>query len=255
MKLAGSVYLLAAAALACTPAAGSFPGGKNKAVILSFDDGVVTDRALVERLNRLGLKATFHLNSDLLDRRAEWLPGSPPYLAAAEVRSLFAGHEIGLHTAHHLDLTQLDLAALKNELVADQQTLSALAGYPVTSLAWPFGRWAQATADQLAQLDGLKLGLARTIDRASDFFLPSNWLAWAPTAHFWNLEPRWTEFLTAPADRPQVFVVWGHSWEINDADPQKNGPAAEQVFSRLAGRPDIWYTTLGAFRAWAEQQP
>ena len=56
-----------------------YPGGRHKALTLSYDDGQVYDRRLVEILNRAGIKATFHLNSGNLDReefvtRAELLP-------------------------------------------------------------------------------------------------------------------------------------------------------------------------------------
>lgn len=46
-----------------------FPGGRFKALTLSYDDGKVMDRRLVELFNRYGLKATFHLNSGLLGEK------------------------------------------------------------------------------------------------------------------------------------------------------------------------------------------
>ena len=38
-----------------------FPGGKHKALTLSYDDGRIQDRKLVEIFNRYGLRATFNL--------------------------------------------------------------------------------------------------------------------------------------------------------------------------------------------------
>ena len=40
-----------------------YPEGKSKALTMSYDDGVVADRRLVEIFNRYGIKGTFHLNS------------------------------------------------------------------------------------------------------------------------------------------------------------------------------------------------
>jgi peptidoglycan/xylan/chitin deacetylase (PgdA/CDA1 family) len=40
-----------------------FPGGKQKALTLSYDDGQAQDRRLVALFNKYNLKATFHLNS------------------------------------------------------------------------------------------------------------------------------------------------------------------------------------------------
>ena len=37
--------------------------GKKKAITFSFDDGVSQDAALIEILDRYGLKATFNINS------------------------------------------------------------------------------------------------------------------------------------------------------------------------------------------------
>lgn len=40
-----------------------FPGGKNRAMTFSYDDGVVQDRRLVELFNRYHVKGTFNLNT------------------------------------------------------------------------------------------------------------------------------------------------------------------------------------------------
>lgn len=42
-----------------------FPGFRRKALTLSYDDGVVNDRRLIEIMNKYGLKGTFNLNSGL----------------------------------------------------------------------------------------------------------------------------------------------------------------------------------------------
>ncbi|UUZ84487.1 hypothetical protein LJK88_12925 [Paenibacillus sp. P26] len=54
-----------------------FPGGKTKALTLSFDDGREYDRRLVRIFNEYGLRGTFHLNSGFL--------GNPSYIEAGEV--------------------------------------------------------------------------------------------------------------------------------------------------------------------------
>jgi len=45
-----------------------FPGGRHKAVTLSYDDGKTSDRRLVDILNRSGLKGTFNLNGGKFGR-------------------------------------------------------------------------------------------------------------------------------------------------------------------------------------------
>ena len=44
-----------------------WPGGKNKALAMSYDDGCRQDKQLVEVLNRYGIKGTFHLNSGVME--------------------------------------------------------------------------------------------------------------------------------------------------------------------------------------------
>ena len=42
-----------------------YPGGKKKALTLSYDDGVEQDIRLIELMKKNGLKGTFNLNSGL----------------------------------------------------------------------------------------------------------------------------------------------------------------------------------------------
>lgn len=42
-----------------------FPGGKSKALTLSYDDGVAQDIRLIEIMKKHGLKGTFNINSGL----------------------------------------------------------------------------------------------------------------------------------------------------------------------------------------------
>ena len=43
-----------------------FKDGKSKIVTMSYDDGTIHDRRLVEIFNKYGIKGTFHLNSGFL---------------------------------------------------------------------------------------------------------------------------------------------------------------------------------------------
>ena len=75
-----------------------FPGGKMKAVTLSYDDGVKQDLRFIEVINRYGLKCTFNINSGFI-LEAE----SERYLTAEDVRKhmLGNGHEIAVHGKYH----------------------------------------------------------------------------------------------------------------------------------------------------------
>ena len=75
-----------------------FPGGKHKALTMSYDDGKQQDRRLVDIFNQNGIKGTFHLNSGFL--------GDDRHIQPDEVRTLYAGHEVACHTVTHPTITR-----------------------------------------------------------------------------------------------------------------------------------------------------
>ena len=70
-----------------------FPGGKAKALTMSYDDGKVQDRRLIDIFNKYGIKGTFNLNYGLVGER--------PRMTLGEMKGLYAGHEIATHTMTH----------------------------------------------------------------------------------------------------------------------------------------------------------
>ena len=106
--------------------------GKKKAVTFSFDDGVTQDIRLIDIFNKYGLKCTFNLNSGLLG-----LPGElerngnkirHDKVKASEVKSIYAGHEVAVHTLTHPNLTQLDEETVVRQVEEDRKALSELCG-------------------------------------------------------------------------------------------------------------------------------
>ena len=72
-----------------------WPQGKKKALTLSYDDGNIADRRLVQIFNKNNLKATFHLNSGLMLDEESWR------ISRHEVKDLYAGHEVAVHSLTH----------------------------------------------------------------------------------------------------------------------------------------------------------
>ena len=70
-----------------------FPGGKHKVLTMSFDDGRLEDRRLVDIFNRHGIKGTFHVNSAIHEEKR---------IPVTEYRRLYEGHEAVSYT--HLTL-------------------------------------------------------------------------------------------------------------------------------------------------------
>jgi peptidoglycan/xylan/chitin deacetylase (PgdA/CDA1 family) len=235
-----------------------FPEGKSKALILSYDDGRTEDRQLVALMNKYNLVGTFHINSNKLD--------TPSYLTKAEIKSLFSGHEVSVHSANHPNLPDISKIDIIYEILEDRKELERLMGYPVRGMAYPFGN----TNDYVIEvINPLGIEYARTVGDTYNFEIPKDFLRWHPTVHqfakaYW--EPNQPEkdkkemalfyktidtFLQTK--ELALFDIWGHSWEMGT--DRNKWEETETFFKLLANNQSIYYTSqinlvdyLNAFR-------
>ena len=217
--------------------------GKKKALTFSYDDGVQTDKRLIEILDRYGMKGTFNVSSALLDEQKgwnEWQRGiRVTYIDASQAPQVYRDHEIAVHAAHHLDLTTLSEAELKAEIDGDKAALEALFGREIVGMAYPYGAYNEAV---LAACERAGIRYARTIEDSGTFTLPTQPLRWGHTCHH-NDERLFDlaqEFLQADPDEPMVFTVWGHSYEF---DVNENWERIEAFCRMMAHRDDMAYVT------------
>lgn len=208
-----------------------FPGGRPGTLTLSYDDGTVHDRRLVEILDRHGIRGAFHLNSGLLDTEG--------YLRSAEVADLFRNHEVSAHTVTHPHLPDLPRDRVASEILEDRRALEGLVGYPVRGLSYPFGGH---DARVRAMLPSLGIEYARTVERRDGFETPSDFLAWGPTCHHGDgLLERAEAFLARERGwHRHVLYVWGHSYEFAQ---DGTWDLVEAFCRRVGGREDVWYAT------------
>ncbi len=217
--------------------------GKKKALTFSYDDGIQTDKRLIGIFDRYGMKGTFNVSSALLDEHKgwnEWQRGiRVTYIDAAEAPQVYAGHEVAVHAAHHLDLTTLTGAELIAEIDADKAALEALFGREVVGMAYPYGAYNDAV---IAACEKAGIRYSRTIEDNGAFALPAKPLAWGHTCHH-NVAELFTlaeQFLNADPDEPMLFTVWGHSYEF---DVNENWERIEDFCRLMAHRDDIAYVT------------
>jgi len=223
-----------------------FPQGKSKALILSFDDGMVADRRLVKLMNDYGLVGTFHLNSNKL--------GTKDYLTREEIKNLYKGHEVSGHTLNHPNLTSLSKIDVIYEVLEDRKELERLTAFPVRGMSYPFGN----TNDFVIEaISGLGIEYARTVGDTYNFSMPDDMLKWQPTIHLFgktNYIPNDTandskelaQFYRLTTDFLKVnslalFYVWGHSWEYEG--PGNKWAEVESFFKMVSKNPEICYTT------------
>ncbi len=223
-----------------------FPGGKTKALILSFDDGMVADRRLVRLMNEYGLIGTFHLNSNKL--------GTKDYLTKEEIKVVYKGHEVSAHTANHPNLTNISKAAVLFEVGEDRRELERLSENLVRGMAYPFGNCNDSVIEIIR---GLGIEYARTVEDTYAFGIPGEFLKWNPTIHqfgkayftpdnpendkkelagFYQVVNRFLK-----TDSLALMDVWGHSWENDGAG--NRWTEMENFFKMVSGNPDIYYTT------------
>jgi peptidoglycan/xylan/chitin deacetylase (PgdA/CDA1 family) len=223
-----------------------YPEGKTKALIISMDDGMIADRKLVKLLNDYGLKGTFHLNSNKL--------GTKGYLTREEIKDLFQGHEVSVHSANHPNLTTLSTIDVVYEIVEDRKELERLTGNLVRGMAYPFGNNNDAVIDAIK---GLGIEYARTVDDTYSFKIPDNFLKWHPSIHQFgkayftpndaeNDEKELERFFQLINDFVQtnetaLLDVWGHSWENDGAGSRWT--EMEHFFKMVAKNAAIHSTT------------
>lgn len=122
-----------AAAAALTPTPDYQPALRpaRGAVAFTWDDGWDSHPMVAQMHAERNQKATFYITTGLLD--------TAQHMTAAQMVALSAGpHEIGCHSATHVDMTTLTPATRATQW-ASQQTLEGLIGKPVRSYAYPTG--------------------------------------------------------------------------------------------------------------------
>lgn len=207
-----------------------WPGGKHKALTMSYDDGRLEDRRLVAMFNKYGIKGTFNLNSGIV--QVQRIP-------LVEYRDLYQGHEVACHTALHPTIQRCPLDQVARQVLEDRLALEAAVGYPVRGLAYPNGSWSPEIA---ALLPAVGIRYARVVGDTHDFAIPHDYMTWKATCHHsHDLLENGERF--AALDKTQylyLMYVWGHSYEFaTEADWD-----LMQRFCLLAGgREDTWYAT------------
>ncbi len=217
--------------------------GKKKALTFSYDDGVQTDKRLIDILDRYGMKGTFNVSSALLDETKgwnEWQRGlRVTYIDAAEAPQVYRRHEIAVHTAHHFNLTELTDEQLIEEIDRDKAALEALFSREIVGMAYPYGAYNDAV---IAACERAGIRYSRTVEDNGAFSLPSKPLCWGHTCHH-NAQELFDlaeAFLKADPAEPMLFTVWGHSYEF---DVDDNWARIEDFCRLMAHRDDIAYVT------------
>lgn len=221
--------------------------GKMKAFTMSYDDGVFQDIRLIEILNRYGLKSTFNLNSGLFGQqrilRVRGVPVNHNRLKAEDIRGVYAGHEVAAHTVTHAMLPECSEEEIVREVEADRLALSELTGYEIVGMAYANG--GENNNDTVAQVirERTNIQYARTITCTGNFAIQKNLLRFNPTVFHLHMDEMFAlgeQFLAMEPETPQLFYIWGHSYEL---DAENTWNRFEEFCRMMSGHPDVFYGT------------
>jgi peptidoglycan/xylan/chitin deacetylase (PgdA/CDA1 family) len=230
-----------------------FPEGKHKVLTLSYDDGKIPDRRLLEIFHEHGLKGTFNLNSGLENN-----PFKNAYderIPVSEYKELYKGNEVACHTLTHPTIARCPREQIVLQVIEDRRNLERTMGYTVRGLAYPNGSFDDKVVDALRAC-GIRH--ARTVNSTESFAMPSDFLRWNPTCHHNNprFEDLYNEFIDLHKTQYlYMMYVWGHSYEFTNND---NWDRIEEFCRMMGGQEDIWYATnieiVDYMKAWKQMK-
>ncbi len=221
-----------------------YPGGRAKALTLSYDDGVQTDFRLIEIMKANGLKGTFNLNSDMFAPDGTVYPVGQAQrrMTYREALACFqnSGMEVAVHGADHPFWERLPQNVCVRDIIRDREQLEEMFGTIIRGAAYPFGTHSDMTVESLRACG---IAYCRTVVSSHNFNLPTDWLRMPATCH--HNDPRLMELArvfieTKRFNDPPLFYLWGHSYEF---DAQDNWHVIEEFASYVGNREDIWYAT------------
>lgn len=201
----------------------------------SWDDGHPLDQRVAELLTKYNLSGTFYVPFE----------NSRTVMTSSAIRNLADRFEVGAHTVHHVDLTEVSSEIAEAEIFQSKSRLEDLTGLSCEAFCFPKGHF-HANHVKMVQRAGFRC--ARTVEMLSiDFphlvtgvhLMPTtvqanshSFLAYGRNSvkrsAFRNFTrfalyartTNWVEIsrrlLRLVAAQGGVFHLWGHSWEIDE---------------------------------------
>lgn len=216
---------------------------------LCFDDGTVEDEKMIDLLKKYNLKATFCLNTGLMDGNnyievgGSWQRISFDY---AKQNNVYGGFDLISHGYNHKELKNLSYDEIVFEIIEDSKKIKQLSGVLPVGLAYPGGTNYYDDYVISTLLSGTSVRFARDTDDTHLFDLPDNFMCWKPTcsildSSLLNLAKK---FIQTDYSEDTLFFVWDHPWAVSAYNSWNK---VEEFFKLISGREDIVYVTNTEF--------
>jgi len=174
---------------------------------LSFDDYNPLNIKVAEMLERLGLKATFYIDTFYKESHNQ-------------IKQLHdMGHEIGGHTFQHpQDLRSIPIEEARSEILIGKTQIERITGVDCKSFAYPRGRFDDGIVGLVRDAGFIEARTTKILRTESDkpFERPA-------TIHFYNGRPEykgkgwksWADFMLSDVKRNGgLYHCWGHAHEL-----------------------------------------
>lgn len=214
-----------------------YPGGKQKAFNITYDDGILQDVRFVALLNRYGLKGTFNLNSQLMEEEFAWThPNGMTVkrLSVDAVRNLYDGHEVAAHTLTHPYLSDKTREQILWEMGEDKRRLEVLFGREVAGFGVPFHFYNETVA-QCVKECGFAYGRNSELTHGySPWQDPYYW-----SCGIFHIEPELDAYVEGFFQTEQELAlcqIVGHSYDL---DAENLWDKMEAILARVALDADV----------------
>lgn len=187
----------------------------NGQVEFGFDDGFAFDLVIAEMLEKYGLRGTFYIVVDWVDKEG--------FLTWEQIKDLYKrGHKIGSHTVTHpQDLKVLYEQDLHYEIQNSKDMIEIVVGENISRFCYPRGRYDDRVKSFVAQAGYV---FARVTGKIGNTEIKDN-LSLPGTIHIAPRKEYGDRDLVALAKEKIDLVrstgkgycnIWGHGKEIND---------------------------------------
>ena len=225
---------------------------------LSFDDGVIQDRRVLEILRKYNAYcATFNINTGQFgvdsSEFIQWAYNSKDVthirFTEDEVKSgVYDGFELAVHTVNHPSLKAYDAEPekVRNEICGDAENIERVCGvYPV-GMAWPGGDNEYTDTTVRHVYENTPIRYARGTTSTYGFGLPEKFLKWYPTCSFFDGRTfeLAEKFIAAEPTEDMVFYVWAHSYEF-DTPNARSYDEFESLVKMMSEAEDVVLVTNG----------